>query len=80
MIWGSVSRVFVVGGANSAGQAALHLARRSASVCLLVRGDSLTSSMSDYLISELQATERVLVRLHTEVVDGGGRGASNALC
>jgi thioredoxin reductase (NADPH) len=67
-------QVFVVGGGNSAGQAALHLARRGAKVSLLVRGDSLTSSMSDYLINELQATEGVWVRPHTEVVDGGGEG------
>ena len=66
--------VFVVGGGNSAGQAVLHLAKRAASVSLLVRGDSLSSSMSDYLISELQATQRVRIRAHTEVVDAAGDG------
>jgi len=66
--------VCVVGGGNSAGQAALHLAKQAASVSLLVRGDSLTSSMSDYLIRELQATERIQIRPHTDVVDGGGDG------
>ena len=45
--------VFVVGGANSAGQAAVHLARYAARVTLLVRGPSLTESMSEYLIKEI---------------------------
>jgi thioredoxin reductase (NADPH) len=49
-------QVYVVGGANSAGQAALHLARYAARVTLLVRGDSLAAGMSDYLITQLQAT------------------------
>jgi thioredoxin reductase (NADPH) len=67
-------QVFVIGGGNSAGQAAVHLAKQAASVTLLVRGESLSSSMSDYLISELEATERVHIRPHTEVVDGAGEG------
>jgi thioredoxin reductase (NADPH) len=66
--------VFVVGGGNSAGQAALHLARYAASVTLLVRGADLGASMSDYLIQEIEEAPNVTVRLHTEVVDGlGGR-------
>jgi thioredoxin reductase (NADPH) len=64
--------VYVVGGANSAGQAALHLARFAARVTLLVRGESLATGMSDYLITELQATPNVEVRLRTRVVDGRG--------
>jgi thioredoxin reductase (NADPH) len=64
--------VCVVGGANSAGQAALHLARYAASVTLLVRGASLAASMSDYLIRQLEATPNVTARLGTRVV--GGRG------
>jgi thioredoxin reductase (NADPH) len=66
--------VYVVGGANSAGQAAMYLSRYASKVTLLVRGDSLQSSMSDYLIKELLATDNVLVRLDTRVADGGGRG------
>jgi thioredoxin reductase (NADPH) len=66
--------VCVVGGGNSAGQAAVHLAKQAASVSLLIRGGSLSSSMSDYLINELEATERIHIRPHTEVVDGGGDG------
>jgi thioredoxin reductase (NADPH) len=64
--------VYVVGGANSAGQAALHLARFAAHVTLLVRGESLAASMSDYLITQLQAIPNVHVRLRTRVVSGRG--------
>jgi thioredoxin reductase (NADPH) len=64
--------VYVAGGGNSAGQAALHLARYAAQVVLLVRGESLYSTMSGYLISEIQAARNVTVRANTEVVDGHG--------
>jgi thioredoxin reductase (NADPH) len=64
--------VYVVGGANSAGQAALHLARFAARVTLLVRGESLVTGMSDYLVSQVQATPNIQVRLRTRVVDGRG--------
>jgi thioredoxin reductase (NADPH) len=66
--------VFVVGAGNSAGQAAVHLARYARSVTLLVRGDALASSMSDYLVRELGAIPNVAVRLRAEVVGGEGRG------
>lgn len=62
--------VFVLGGGNSAGQAASHLARAGARVTILVRGASLASSMSDYLIRELQGLPRVTVRLGAEVAGG----------
>lgn len=64
--------VCVVGGANSAGQAALHLAKVAAQVTVLVRGASLASGMSDYLIREIDATPNIEVRTQTRVVDGGG--------
>ena len=64
--------VFVVGAGNSAGQTALHLARHARQVTMLVRGDSLARSMSDYLIREIAATPNITVRLHTEVTDGHG--------
>jgi thioredoxin reductase (NADPH) len=64
--------VYIVGGANSAGQAAQHLARYAARVTLLVRGDSLEAGMSEYLITQLRATPNVEVRLQTRVVDGCG--------
>jgi thioredoxin reductase (NADPH) len=66
--------VFVVGAGNSAGQAALHLARYARQVTMLVRGDSLARSMSEYLIQEIEATGNVAVCLHTEVTDGHGPG------
>src|SRR2546421_1411708 len=71
--------VYVVGGANSAGQAAIHLARFAARVVLVVRGDSLATSMSDYLITQLDALPNVAVRLHTQVVDGYGEARLEGL-
>lgn len=61
-------RVCVVGGGNSAGQAALHLARYAEHVTLLVRGPTPATSMSDCLIGQLDATENVAVRCGTSVV------------
>ena len=66
--------VYVVGGANSAGQAAMHLSRYASRVTMLVRGSSLESSMSEYLIQEIAAAQNIYVRRHTRVVDGGGEG------
>jgi thioredoxin reductase (NADPH) len=64
--------VYIVGGANSAGQAALHLARYAAHVTLVVRAESLRAGMSHYLVQQVEADPNVEVRLQTEVVDGGG--------
>lgn len=64
--------VHVVGGANSAGQAALHLARFARHVTMLVRGGSLAASMSDYLVRQIEATANITVRAETRVVGGGG--------
>jgi thioredoxin reductase (NADPH) len=72
-------QVCVIGGANSAGQAALHLAKFAAKVTLLVRGDSLEAAMSDYLIRQLQASPNIAVRLRTQVVDGQGTDRLEAL-
>ena len=63
---------FVVGGANSAGQAALHLAKFAANVVLLVRGSTLRTSMSEYLITHLQATPNIQIRYQTQVVEAHG--------
>lgn len=65
---------YVVGGANSAGQAALHLARYARRVTLVVRAQSLRAGMSHYLAREVQAEPNVEVRTGTAVVDGGGDG------
>ncbi|MET9223981.1 FAD-dependent oxidoreductase [Streptomyces sp. NPDC088197] len=64
--------VYIVGGANSAGQAAVYLARGAKSVTILVRGDSLTSSMSHYLVQQIGATPAIKVRTRTEVVSAEG--------
>jgi thioredoxin reductase (NADPH) len=66
--------VHVVGGGNSAGQAAMYLSKYSSKVTLLVRGNSLAASMSEYLITEIDAAENIEVRLDTRVTDGGGEG------
>jgi thioredoxin reductase (NADPH) len=64
--------VYIVGGANSAGQAAMYLSQFARSVTLLVRGDSLERSMSRYLIDEIEARDNIHVRLNSGVarVDG----------
>jgi thioredoxin reductase (NADPH) len=64
--------VFVVGGANSAGQAAVYLSRFAGRVTLLCRSGSLSSSMSRYLIEEIESKPNIEVRLETRVVGGGG--------
>jgi thioredoxin reductase (NADPH) len=66
--------VCVVGGGNSAGQAAVYLARFVSQVRMLVRGESLAQSMSDYLITEIEACENIDVLYGVEVVDGAGEG------
>jgi len=68
------SQVFVVGAGNSAGQAALHLAKYAERVTILARGDALGRTMSDYLVKELQASDAITVRLGTQVVAAGGAG------
>lgn len=66
-------RVLVVGAGNSAGQAAVHLAKFAERVTLVVRGAGL-AAMSDYLVREIAVTPRVEVRLKTRVADGHGAG------
>jgi thioredoxin reductase (NADPH) len=66
--------VFVVGGANSAGQAAVHLARYAAKVTMLVRGQSLAESMSEYLVKEITSTPNIAVRRGAVVTGGAGTG------
>jgi thioredoxin reductase (NADPH) len=66
--------VYVLGGANSAGQAALDLARYARRVTLVVRAQSLGAGMSHYLARQVEATPKLQVRLGTEIVGGGGDG------
>lgn len=65
-------RVYVVGGANSAGQGAMYLSRFASEVCILFRRDTLQNTMSQYLIEQIDGTENIKVMLNTEVaaVDG----------
>lgn len=67
-------QVFVVGGGNSAGQAAVHLGRYAKKVNMLVRTDSLAESMSAYLITVIESSDNIEVFFRTEVVGGGGEG------
>ncbi|MFB7785357.1 FAD-dependent oxidoreductase [Streptomyces vinaceus] len=60
--------VFIVGGANSAGQAAVHFAKYAARVTILVRAESLDASMSRYLIDEIDRTPNIEVKVRTTVV------------
>src|SRR5215469_4543812 len=71
--------VFVAGGGNSAGQAALHLAKWAKQVTILVRGESLADSMSDYLIREIDAAPNVDIRYRVQVTDGTGIGHLESL-
>jgi thioredoxin reductase (NADPH) len=64
--------VYVLGGANSAGQAALHLSRFARRVTLVARSESLDAGMSHYLVRQIEATPKLQVRLQTEIVGGGG--------
>jgi thioredoxin reductase (NADPH) len=64
--------VFVAGAGNSAGQAAVHLAKYADRVTMLVRGGNLASGMSDYLVQEIKAADNIEVRLRTAIVDGRG--------
>jgi thioredoxin reductase (NADPH) len=74
------ARAFLVGAGNSAGQAALHLAKWATEVTLVVRGDNLAKSMSRYLVDEIAAASNIEVLLRSRVVDGSGAGRLETLC
>jgi thioredoxin reductase (NADPH) len=65
-------RVFVVGGANSAGQGAIFLSRFAAEVTILIRGASLKATMSRYLIDQIEATPNISLRVSTEITAAAG--------
>jgi thioredoxin reductase (NADPH) len=71
--------VYVVGGGNSAGQAAVHLSRYAERVTILVRRGSLAETMSSYLIAEIDAAENIRVRRHAEVAGCAGDGVLEAI-
>jgi thioredoxin reductase (NADPH) len=66
--------VYIVGGANSAGQAAMYFSRYARHVVMLIRGDSLGKSMSQYLIDQIAGTPNIEVRTRTQVVEIAGDG------
>jgi thioredoxin reductase (NADPH) len=68
------TEVVVVGAGNSGGQAAVHLARYAARVTIVARGRALETTMSSYLVREIEANPRIEVRTDTDVADGGGDG------
>ncbi|MGB5635801.1 MAG: FAD-dependent oxidoreductase [Waterburya sp.] len=64
--------IYLVGGANSAGQAAVYFSKYAGQVTMLVRGDSLTKNMSQYLIEQIDATKNITVLTHTEITEVHG--------
>ncbi len=66
--------VYIVGGANSAGQAAMYFSKYARSVTMLVRGDSLSANMSQYLEDQIRATKNIIVKLNTSVMEVKGSG------
>jgi thioredoxin reductase (NADPH) len=71
--------VFIVGGANSAGQAALHFAKYACKVTMLVRGEGLSATMSKYLIDEIERTSNIVLTPKTQVVAVEGEERLEAL-
>jgi thioredoxin reductase (NADPH) len=71
--------VYIVGGANSAGQAALHFARYACKVTILVRGPGLSATMSKYLIEEIARTSNIVLEPLTQVVEALGEDHLEAL-
>jgi thioredoxin reductase (NADPH) len=71
--------VYVVGGGNSAGQAAMHLARWAEQVTILIRRSSLAATMSDYLIREIESAANINVWPRVQVTDGAGSDCLQAL-
>ena len=71
--------IYVVGGANSAGQAAMHFSKYARGVTMLVRGDSLKKSMSQYLIDQIESTENIKVCTGCSVVEVKGEGKLEAI-
>jgi len=71
--------VYIVGGANSAGQAAVHFAKFARNVFMLVRGDGLSATMSKYLIDEIERTSNIQLQSRTQVLEAFGEERLSAL-
>ncbi len=75
----SGEEVYIVGGANSAGQAAMYFSKYAHKVTILVRGESLVKSMSQYLVEQISATDNIIVRVHSSVVEVKGETSLEAI-
>ena len=64
--------VYIVGGGNSAGQAAMYLSKYARNVCIIIRRESLKESMSAYLIEQIEGTENVCLMVNTEITEATG--------
>ncbi|GAP94094.1 FAD-dependent oxidoreductase [Leptolyngbya sp. NIES-2104] len=71
--------VFIVGGANSAGQAAMYFSKYARHVTMLVRGESLTKSMSQYLIEQIEETPNITVQPDSSVIEAKGETSLEAI-
>jgi thioredoxin reductase (NADPH) len=71
--------VYIVGGANSAGQAAMYFSKYARRVVMLVRGESLSATMSQYLIDQIKKTPNIQVETHSQVVELHGDGHLEAV-
>jgi len=71
--------VYIIGGANSAGQAAIYFSRFALSVTMLIRGESISATMSQYLIEQIAATENIKVRTNTELKEAVGSSRLESL-
>ncbi len=71
--------VYIIGGANSAGQAAMYFSKYASQVIILVRGESLTKSMSQYLIDQINETLNIKVMVHSSVIEAKGETSLEAI-
>ncbi len=71
--------VYIIGGANSAGQAAMYFSKYASQVTILVRGESLTKSMSQYLIDQINETPNIKVMVHSSVIEAKGETSLEAI-
>ncbi len=71
--------VYIIGGANSAGQAAMYFSKYARQVTMLVRSESLTKSMSQYLIEQIAETPNIAVQTHSSVVEAKGETSLEAI-
>lgn len=71
--------VYIIGGANSAGQAAMYFSKYASQVTILVRGESLTKSMSQYLIDQINETPNIKIMVHSTVIEAKGETSLEAI-